>query len=356
MREQKLVVIPIAVAAARRLPFDRISLIPGVSLQKAEGPISRSIAEWRRGCHARAAKEQEFRAPPTPAFTATHFITIDATKYLAALDRRLQTKLTPTKNQDNADDLIRSARLGITGIVRQVLMALSLTNHYGWHVGENYQFVRIPVRPYYRLVGVGYIPNESTSTLFQTHSIAQPHDSDPANLRRVCRQLDLYYRGDHWHVDRFSVALGHLWSALTTPRPDLAFAALCMTLEAILSTSPNEITHTLAERCAIVTEHRGSERLRIFKDVKKLYGIRSTIVHGKSQPPKKGPITTKNPLITAKMSIIPPDELLTLLGITIRLINNVLTNRNLLLIMQKDQSSEETNKEINDYFLELLFT
>lgn len=58
------------------------------------------------------------------------------------------------------------------------------------------------------------------------------------------------------------------------------FVGLTTGLEALVSSSDREITHQLAERIAFLLRTSGVERLEMYKAVKRLYGVRSTIVHG----------------------------------------------------------------------------
>lgn len=53
-------------------------------------------------------------------------------------------------------------------------------------------------------------------------------------------------------------------------------------IERMILTSKPPLTHKFAERGAILLRHRRKKRLKMFRDLKKLYGKRSSIAHGRS--------------------------------------------------------------------------
>jgi len=57
-------------------------------------------------------------------------------------------------------------------------------------------------------------------------------------------------------------------------------AFYCIAFEALFSTDREAISHRIAERAAILIEADGVGRKALYQDLKKLYGIRSTVVHG----------------------------------------------------------------------------
>lgn len=54
----------------------------------------------------------------------------------------------------------------------------------------------------------------------------------------------------------------------------------CSALEALLATSPGELAHQLAERCAFFVRDTPDDRLKVYREIKKAYGYRSKFVHG----------------------------------------------------------------------------
>ncbi|MGO8100449.1 hypothetical protein AB9F46_08540 [Rhizobium leguminosarum] len=65
----------------------------------------------------------------------------------------------------------------------------------------------------------------------------------------------------------------------------MKIAQYCSGLEALVSTSQQELSHQVSERVASLLSSPGSERVRTFKLVKQAYGYRSKAVHGASFKP-----------------------------------------------------------------------
>lgn len=65
----------------------------------------------------------------------------------------------------------------------------------------------------------------------------------------------------------------------------MKIAQYCSGLEALVSTSQQELSHQVSERVAALLAPPGPERITIFKLVKQAYGYRSKAVHGSSFKP-----------------------------------------------------------------------
>jgi hypothetical protein len=76
------------------------------------------------------------------------------------------------------------------------------------------------------------------------------------------------------------IALWHLFSSQRMPEWETRFVSLCVVLESLFSSSPQEITHKLSERVAMFLHGSGRESYSRFKEVKQFYVVRSKIVHG----------------------------------------------------------------------------
>ena len=57
-------------------------------------------------------------------------------------------------------------------------------------------------------------------------------------------------------------------------------AFYCIAFEALFSTAKEAIAHQIAERAAVLIETDAAARLAFYQAIKKVYGIRSTVVHG----------------------------------------------------------------------------
>lgn len=322
-------VIPLAIYPPSRLHTKTVSLLPGVSLSlKVPSRLGRLVD----------ARSESL--PVSPGFLATHLLVLDEREYLLHLKARLQSW--GVRPADYLD-----MRLDIAGVIRQVSMALTLTARLGWAFGGHHRFEagRRPV-----LGGYSHHPTTSVSSVLQ---YALPsdwaHTVSPTRLRTTALLLDPYYRSGVWWVDRLSSALGYLWSSLTSPHPELAFAGMCMALEALVTSQNNEVTHLLAQRCALLSPAFRADRSSGYHRTKELYSLRSKIVHGKSSP-RKGPITWESLSITAKQSMVPRSKYFEMLAATIDVINGVLASESLMQLLQTRQSEDKTNAALDAFF------
>jgi len=336
MPTQRLVhAVPVEIQPVAPLNFSRAALQPGVSLHRAVGPLARMVADRAKSL------------PVRPGFLPTHLIVVDQNDYLTALDKRLATAGTPREKPE-------IEFIDLHGITRQVLVAVTLLGGSMWTFGGNHTFDHSEPGFPYTSAGYSHRPTEGVGALLRySASSSWFVDIRPRDLRTACERLDRYYRHGSWWVDRLSVALGYLWSGLTSPHPELAFVAFCTSLEAIASTSQNEITHILAERCAVLVHPPGLERVVMYGQIKDLYSLRSKIVHGRSAP-RKGPINWETLAVTAKQSLVPRSEVVKLLGVTIQVLNSVLARPKLLELLHVKRSEEKASEAMNEYFLNLL--
>ena len=151
------------------------------------------------------------------------------------------------------------------------------------------------------------------------------------------------------------MALNALWESLCTPFPAQAYLSLTTVLESILTTDDEktEITHRLAERVAALLTRNGEERVRIYRQVKELYNIRSKLIHGKAHP-KKGPITMDKLSVTAKFGIVPATATEQLAGIALKVLKSALRNKDLVTLIQSKQGKGARSKALSDFFVRLV--
>ena len=239
--------IPIALSPTRFITFQRVTITPGVSLQRFVGPYARGI------------ERQLKHFPENPEFAPTHLIVINQSKYYAALDQRLKLEGRALPRQE-------LQHLDVNGITRQVLISTALVGRISWQIGGCHAI---------------NISNTSDQLRWSTPS-GWFRAADGTSIQKVATSLDRYYRSGIWWNNRLSTALGYLWSALTTTHAELSFAALCMALEALATTANGEVTHILAERCALLSRQDGQARVQAYSDIKQLYALRSKIVHGRA--------------------------------------------------------------------------
>ena len=327
--------IPISLSFEKFAPLKRLSVLPGVSLRKLEGPLAASIAEFAA------------RLPVRPDFAARHVLVVNREQYLSGLDRRLAIE-EKRRGVDWVD---------IDGILRQVCVAITLQFRLPWVYAGSYSLERLSSRQA-PISGYQHRPTvrRSDQLLWSvpTDWYRTVHGKPFAQTMVL---LDPYYRSGTWRWDRFSVALGYFWSALTTTQGELAFSAMSMALEALCDPGKNELAHQLAERCAILARRELSDRLETYKEVKSLYGIRSDVVHGRPREIKKGSTSkewSKHLFVSAKQTRMPGADLLRMLTLTSDVLTGALENNTFRGILQKDQNESDARSQIDAYFLRML--
>lgn len=79
---------------------------------------------------------------------------------------------------------------------------------------------------------------------------------------------------------RFYRALYSAQMARASAEIGVKIAFYCIAFEALFSTAKEAISHQIAERAAVLIEKDGAARLVFYRELKKVYNIRSTVVHG----------------------------------------------------------------------------
>lgn len=105
--------------------------------------------------------------------------------------------------------------------------------------------------------------------------------------------------------DRLINAIVWMSKAIQDPSDSSEFLSCCIALESLLCRDVKEtIGKTLSERLAFLLAENKEDRLRVFKDMKQIYGIRSKIAH-EGRPKKDKDLIEYLPYVTyyAKCSI-----------------------------------------------------
>jgi hypothetical protein len=173
---------------------------------------------------------------------------------------------------------------------------------------------------------------------------------DTAVLVENAKILEPYYRTIFWNVDRISIALHSFWAFLFSPFMEQAYVSLVTILEALLHEGKNEISHQIAERAALLLSNNGDERVKIYGNVKKLYGLRSEIAHGVMKP-KKGSITWDSNIISATMSNISISQFKEMANLSIGVLRAAIKNEEIRTVMQAKRA-----EKVNDFFLRKIFS
>ncbi|MGC4396066.1 hypothetical protein [Hydrogenophaga sp. T2] len=167
----------------------------------------------------------------------------------------------------------------------------------------------------------------------ELHSICQNHKCSFQGIREAVRPQHTAHQAQLSRLDR-----GMLFLQQARSSDDLGqkISNYCSLFESILSTSAAELSHQLAERIAFFTEDAATERLHLFREIKRAYSIRSKIVHGDTLS-----TSTINKLIDSA-SICDTTAR--------RLIARIISTPHLERLL-----SSGKNAEIEDFALELLF-
>ncbi|MDM0051404.1 HEPN domain-containing protein [Variovorax sp. J22R115] len=138
----------------------------------------------------------------------------------------------------------------------------------------------------------GNVHSNSLALQYTDHSGGRKEISvDTASLSEICafhatsfqgiKEQDFpahtAFRNTFTRTDR---AARFLQQARSSEDLGQKIANYCSFFEALLSTSASELSHQLAERVAFLLSGEPSERLRLFRQVKRAYSVRSKIVHG----------------------------------------------------------------------------
>ena len=88
------------------------------------------------------------------------------------------------------------------------------------------------------------------------------------------------------HPSRFGRAMSFLQATRTSGDLALKIVFYCTALEALFSTSNEEVAHQISERLALFIGKDGEEQQTIYLNTKRLYTLRSRAVHGSPVPIK----------------------------------------------------------------------
>jgi len=279
-------------------------------------------------------------------FKPTHILSVCEAEYLSGLQQRLKRE-----SKDVPEETLVEHR----SIAKHVAMALLLTGPIHFEIAAgNYHLEKKDGKWVCRAWGtIGLGPRMASNTYFPTCYVSTKRIRADS-LRVMMVKLDRYFRSGWWWHDRLGMTLEYFWNGICTSHPEQAFLSLTTAMEALLTTQSTEITHNLAERVAVLLGNTCELRLAKYRQVKKLYDTRSKIVHGKVFP-KKGPLNSGTLAVGPKFSNVPPDDLKSILEITLGLIRTTFRRPSLLSIIQTKQKESKTQEQLNHYFLTQLF-
>jgi hypothetical protein len=208
-----------------------------------------------------------------------------------------------------------------------------------------------------QLIGSGCVATHAGhERSFYTQVSHHPSPSehiDNVFLDKIAETIEIYFQPIGWRVDPVSVALSCFWAFLFSSFADQAYTSLVTILEALLSTGSAEISHQISERVAVLIGQSPSERLEIYRKIKKLYDLRSRITHGDLKL-KNGPITWDSTIVSARMTIVSIPMLEELAQYSTKVLRAVLEDGQLMSVMSKKQ--DDRRKALDEFFLRRLFS
>jgi hypothetical protein len=317
-REKEETWYPCRIEPLASLAFDTCEVLPGIVLSKIKD--ERGLLDKAHGM--------------TTQFNPNLYdaiIKFDPDKYEPALVERLRVGGSDVeKYLAGIPPEVRDHAFLSEDAVRHVLTALLLMKRLailtpGWRV----RIQKTEADGGGRLAGVGEYWSFGKSDGFgwaKYDRIQGPVTCE--QLQKVVAELEPYYRPAFWHSDSMGIALGSFWSAVFASFIDHSYLSLSMVLEALLSTSQNEVTHQICERAAVLLTQDVEERMKIYEEIYDLYSLRSTIVHGSLVIEKRK--AADGSFMDAKYTRISPQMHARLVEISVELIWTVLNAPDLM--------------------------
>lgn len=330
--------IPIYLFPEQRVSISRLSVLPGVKLIRLSGELKEKINTFSN------------KLPREQGFAPNYAVLIDESSYKDELVKRIKTggSVVPAK-----------IMIEPSSITKQVVISLILAGRVSFKFRGvfNLKIKSQGKKKSYTIASYSHGQLQELSNSMQAALLSGTGNSAPLKPKTIIKFaliLDRYYRSGLWWNDRLSMSLAYIWDALCSPAPQQSFIGLTNALEALISTTTQEITHILAERIALITESTPSKRKTKYNQVKDLYKIRSKIVHG-SVFMKKGSQTTESLVISPKFSNVPLSMMTEITEVTFSLVIAVLSNPNFLSLIQVKRNEQKICEDVNNYFTDKLF-
>lgn len=325
-----MVYIPLGVPYNQLFPKRSWEVVPGLTLKLCPKELSKLFAKG------------------TPAkyrtFGVNYVIRIDVGVYIDNAKKRLDQTLKKNKTSSLGFD----PHTVVTNLLLALVTEAPNTGcrFSGYYSGREEKS---------EFIATGHAHHEQQDLSYSRVEYSSKKQLNRKRVRDVFCHLEPYFtpprRGNVvlLKADRLAVALRGLWSALCTKYDEQAFITFAMTLEALLTTSNLEITHQIAERAAILLGRSLPQRTRIYRQVKRVYGIRSAIVHGSAFPSKKEKKKfTIN--IHPASNTVPQETLREIGALAFQVFVAAVTDGKLKgIIQQKD------NQKLDEYFINRLF-
>ena len=329
---QDICCVPVSFYPVTALQFGRCSVVPGIVIRKCEGQFKKQIKSFLE------------KKPHWLKVSPTHLIHIDTELYLGKLKERLKKegKELPERPLPGIDSF---------SLAKQAVMSLILSGPVRFSMHGIFSFSR--KGNHYRLRGFSNTQH-SEVRLPMWSDILRKGNINARQVTHYGKLLDEYYREGIWSIDRYAMALTHFWNAMCTQFSDQAMIGVMSTLECLLSSKGMEISHTLAERSAMILKKSPGDRLEKYKEVKTIYNYRSKLVHGKAFV-KKGVINANSLCISPKIMTFPASILGQSFDVALRILIAIINNKEIMAIIKNRKSEEKITTELNSYYTSMLF-
>jgi len=316
----------------------RFEIIPGV--------VVRKLQEQESARYGRSAGPDH-----NPHFNANYMVEVYADKYLEALRERVEEK---NRNHVTSENL----KGEIMPLLMQTGMSLHLVT--GNFFCFYHSITKVRTDNVAHTISVSFpvrLPRPHITGAIRDPQITV--DSLDRKTRRkisaIAFRIDPIYRVGLFSNCTLSLALAHFSNALYSNFQTECFLSLCTCVEALLNSKGTEVSHTVCERLALCLSSDPDERHAIYGEMKKIYGIRSDIVHGNFRNLKKR-ITRRDMFIHARdpvWCLVPSERLGKLYEFASSLLE--------LFIMQEELYELSMNHSgdaarMNDYFKRLIFS
>jgi hypothetical protein len=272
--------MPLALHPALRVETTPPLIVPGISLYSLDEDDITS---------------KRFGALPNLPFNPNALLRINAEEYEEGARARLEPKgvyrASPVIGEK---EVFVSARVMARWIFTSVLLCYPVNVTFGGHYRTRVS------------ASTGEESTVSAGSLGLERARFFPAQQNPVSINialvsATTLRVEEYFRVSPLRMDRIAVALSTFWTSAFAQYPEQTFLGFCTVLESLLSTQAQEVTHQLAERASLVLRGMGADPVDIYKMVKKLYGTRSDIVHGRGA--KKADLKTIKKRQRAKSSL-----------------------------------------------------
>jgi hypothetical protein len=255
-----IVYVPIRLAPEIADPPLPLTLFPGVTLERL---APEDIASKR------------FGTVPALPFRANTLLRIDGDAYETAARARLEPRSVyqPAPSSIDGTPVVLS-----TSVTRWILTATLLITPFEFEFGPHYRTQRVSDAA--REATISAAPGEHHAARF-IGAQATPGKLFPDAVISTAQTIEEYFRLAPFRMDRIAVALGSIWTAACSQYPEQSFLGLFTVLESLFATNDYEVTHQLAERAAFVSVAIGRSGPSVYRALKQLYGLRSSIIHGR---------------------------------------------------------------------------